>query len=118
MLELGESSAKLHRECGNFAGGRRELDWIFGVRGNAAEIVRAAVEAGHPRERTRFFEDSSEAAEFLAGFVAPEDLILIKGSRGVKMEKILEAIDRSHPRLAPAATDDAAPAAPVHKGRG
>jgi UDP-N-acetylmuramoyl-tripeptide--D-alanyl-D-alanine ligase len=118
MLELGESSAKLHRECGNFAGGRRELDWIFGVRGNAAEIVRAAVEAGHPRERMRFFEDSSEAAEFLAGFVAPEDLILIKGSRGVKMEKILEAIDRSHPRLAPAATDDAAPAAPVHKGRG
>jgi len=99
MLELGESSAELHRECGRFAGGLRQLDWICGVRGNAAEFVRAAVEAGHPGESARFFEDSSDAARFLADFVAPGDVLLIKGSRGVKMEKILEALDSGHPRV-------------------
>jgi UDP-N-acetylmuramoyl-tripeptide--D-alanyl-D-alanine ligase len=99
MLELGESSAELHGECGRFAGGLRQLDWIIGVHGHAAEFVRAAVEAGHPKERARFFEDSSEAARFLADFVAPDDLLLIKGSRGVKMEKILEALDSRHPRV-------------------
>jgi len=99
MLELGNSSAELHRECGRLAGGLRKVDWIFGVRGNAAEFVRAAVEAGHPGDRARFFESSEEAAKFVAEFMAPEDLLLIKGSRGVKMEKILEALDAVHSRL-------------------
>ncbi len=109
MLELGNSSGELHRECGRFAGGLRQVDWICGVRGHAAEFVRAAVESGHPQERARFFEDSAEAAKFLANFVAPQDLLLIKGSRGVKMEKILEAIDAGHPRAMPG---------PAAKGRG
>jgi UDP-N-acetylmuramoyl-tripeptide--D-alanyl-D-alanine ligase len=99
MLELGDASAELHRECGRFAGGLRKLDWIVGVRGNASEFVRAAVDAGHPAERSRYFEDSGEAGKFLANFVAPEDVLLIKGSRGVKMEKILEALDAGHPRV-------------------
>ena len=62
--------------------------------------MRAAVEAGHPEERAQFFENSDAAAEFLERFVAPGDLLLIKGSRGVNMEKILEAIDAHHQRAA------------------
>ena len=70
------------------------------MRGNAAEFVSAAIEAGHPAERTQFFENSEEAAKFLESFVAPGDLLLLKGSRGVRMEKILEAIDAQHQRVA------------------
>jgi UDP-N-acetylmuramoyl-tripeptide--D-alanyl-D-alanine ligase len=68
------------------------------VQGNAAELVRAAVEAGHPTEHARFFENSGEAAKFISGFIGAGDLLLLKGSRGVRMEKILEAIEAGHKR--------------------
>src|SRR3984957_1939934 len=100
MLELGGTSAELHRECGKFAGSLKGVDWIVGVRGDAAELVRAAVDSGHAPERAKFFENSDEAARFLAEFVAGGDLLLLKGSRGVKMEKILEAIETRHKRIA------------------
>jgi UDP-N-acetylmuramoyl-tripeptide--D-alanyl-D-alanine ligase len=99
MLELGESSAELHRECGRAAAKQSEIDWIIGVRGYAAEFIHAAIEGGHPKDRTRYFETSDEAAQFLKTFVAPGDLLLLKGSRGVRMERILEAIDAEHRRV-------------------
>jgi UDP-N-acetylmuramyl pentapeptide synthase len=51
------------------------------------------MEAGHPIERTNFLADSTEAAAFVSELAAPGDLILVKGSRGVKMERIIEALD-------------------------
>jgi UDP-N-acetylmuramoyl-tripeptide--D-alanyl-D-alanine ligase len=98
MLELGTSSAELHRECGKLAGSLAGIDWIVGVRGHAAELVRAAIDAGHAPDRAKFFENSDDAAKFLAEFVAGGDLLLLKGSRGVKMEKVLDAIDARHKR--------------------
>ena len=98
MRELGASSAELHRECGRHAAALGKIDWIFGVTGNAEEFLRAAVEAGHPESHSRFFENSEEAAKFLPGFLEPGDLLLLKGSRGVRMERILEAIAAQHPR--------------------
>ena len=98
MRELGESSAELHRECGSAVAELRAIDWLIGVQGNASEFIAAAVAAGHPGERTRLFENSEQAAAFLQGFVASGDLLLLKGSRGVRMEKILEAIDAQHAR--------------------
>jgi UDP-N-acetylmuramoyl-tripeptide--D-alanyl-D-alanine ligase len=100
MRELGGSSAELHRDCGRVIAGLGKIDWLVGVNGDAAELVSAAVEAGFPKERTKFFTDSTEAAEFFAGFVEAGDVLLLKGSRGVKMEKILEAIDAAHTRVA------------------
>jgi UDP-N-acetylmuramoyl-tripeptide--D-alanyl-D-alanine ligase len=111
MRELGASSAELHRECGRSAAQTGAIDWIFGVQANAKELVEAAVEAGYPGERARFFENSQEAGEFLRSFVKPGDLLLLKGSRGVKMERILEAIDATHMRKP--ATRDLGGVAPV-----
>ena len=99
MLELGGSSEELHRECGRTAAGLGKIDWIFGVQGYAADFVDAAVKAGHPKERTKVFGNSQEAAAFLAQFIAPGDLLLLKGSRGVRMERILEAIEAQHRRV-------------------
>jgi UDP-N-acetylmuramoyl-tripeptide--D-alanyl-D-alanine ligase len=98
MRELGASSPDLHRDCGRVIASLGKIDWLVGVTGDAGEIVHAAVDAGFPRERTKFFADSAEASKFFSGFVAPGDLLLLKGSRGVKMEKILEAIDLAHSR--------------------
>ncbi|MGH9717670.1 MAG: UDP-N-acetylmuramoyl-tripeptide--D-alanyl-D-alanine ligase [Candidatus Acidiferrales bacterium] len=103
MLELGPSSAELHRECGRRAVQLEEnagkIDWIFGVHGHAADLLQAAVEAGHPRARAKVFANSQDAAKFVERFVQPGDLLLLKGSRGVKMERILEALDGRHKRV-------------------
>ena len=74
--------------------GRRakRLDWILGVQGEASKIVGGAVEAGLPAARARFFANSADAAAFLGEMVQPGDLLLVKGSRGVKMERIVEAL--------------------------
>jgi len=122
MLELGESSATLHRECGRLAGGLSEIDWIIGVQGRASDFVAAAIEAGHSRDRTRFFENSGEASKFLQKFVRRGDLLLLKGSRGVKMEKILEALcarysDSSAPAQRPPKSKVPQPAGGSRKGR-
>ena len=119
MLELGVSSPQLHRECGRHAAtiranDRRGIDWIIGVRGDAAEIVNGAIAAGLPKDRTRFFASSDEAAKFLTDFIAKDDLLLLKGSRGVKMEKILEAIRAHHAVKGAPATK---PAEPARTGR-
>jgi UDP-N-acetylmuramoyl-tripeptide--D-alanyl-D-alanine ligase len=98
MRELGPSSPGLHRECGASVAQLKKIDWILGVTGDAAELVNAATKAGHAPAQARFFADSEEAGKFFAEFIQPGDLLLLKGSRGVKMEKILEAIDATHVR--------------------
>jgi UDP-N-acetylmuramoyl-tripeptide--D-alanyl-D-alanine ligase len=100
MLELGGSSAELHRECGSAAASLRKIDWILGVQGHAADFLKGALAAGFPEDRTQFFENSVDASKFLEKFIAPGDLLLLKGSRGTKMEKVLEAIEAQHKRVA------------------
>ena len=96
MRELGVASAELHREAGQFAAKMGKIDWIIGVAGDAAQIVEGAVSAGHPRAQTKFFASPQEAAEFLGTFMIPGDLLLVKGSRGVKMEQIVESLIARH----------------------
>jgi len=89
MLELGANAALDHYEAG------REMkmhgvDILIGVRGMAREIVRGAREAG--LTEARLCENSDEAAELLAGEVRRGDLILVKGSRGVRTERVIEKL--------------------------
>jgi UDP-N-acetylmuramoyl-tripeptide--D-alanyl-D-alanine ligase len=86
MLELGPEAGQIHRETGRkiAAGG---VDALFGVRGLAAELVAGAQEAG--LGKTKFFSDSDAAAEEIANEIRPGDLVLVKGSRGVRTEKIV-----------------------------
>jgi UDP-N-acetylmuramoyl-tripeptide--D-alanyl-D-alanine ligase len=92
MRELGQSSPQLHRDAGTFAAKTGEIDWVIGVEGAAAQIVEGALAGGLPKTQTRFFPSSEQAAEFLSDLLKPGDLLLVKGSRGVKMERIVEAL--------------------------
>ena len=96
MRELGASSPQLHREAGSFAAQTGKIDWIVGVEGDAAQIVEGAVAGGLAKAQTKFFPSSEQAAEFLSDLVEPGDLLLVKGSRGVKMERIVEALLARH----------------------
>jgi UDP-N-acetylmuramoyl-tripeptide--D-alanyl-D-alanine ligase len=92
MRELGPVSPMLHREAGIFTAKTGKIDWVIGVEGDAEQIVEGAVSAGTPRTQTRFFSSSQDAARFLGDFINPGDVLLVKGSRGVKMECIVEAL--------------------------
>ncbi|MGH9780256.1 MAG: hypothetical protein ACRD33_00425, partial [Candidatus Acidiferrales bacterium] len=107
--EIGLSSAELHRAGGKYAAGKKSIAWIFGVAGDAKEFVSGAIGAGHAAEETGFFLSSDEAAKFLTEFVAPGDLLLVKGSRSVHMEVIAEALRAKFP-LAEAQTETASTA--------
>jgi UDP-N-acetylmuramoyl-tripeptide--D-alanyl-D-alanine ligase len=96
MRELGTASPELHREAGKFAAKSGKIDWIIGVAGDAAQIVEGAVIAGFPPAQAKFFTTPQEAAQFLENFFVPGDLLLVKGSRGVKMEQIVEALIARH----------------------
>jgi UDP-N-acetylmuramoyl-tripeptide--D-alanyl-D-alanine ligase len=110
MLELGPTSAELHREAGRAAASVGKLDWIVGVQGDAGSFVRGAVDAGHPAARAKFFASSGEAGAFIENLLERGDVLLVKGSRGVKMERIVEALDARFARA------DAEHAAPVATG--
>jgi len=110
MLELGPASAELHREAGRAAAATGKLDWIIGVQGDAERFVRGAVEAGHPAARAKFYASSAEAGTFVGNLVERGDVLLVKGSRGVKMERIVEALDSRFARV------NAEPTAPVAGG--
>lgn len=105
MRELGPSSPNLHREAGEHAGKSGKIDYVIGVQGDAGQIVEGAVAAGLPRDHSKVFATPAEAASFLAEFVQPGDLLLVKGSRSVKMERIVdELLGRFTPVDAPAKT--------------
>ena len=115
MLELGRQSASLHREIGALAA-VLNLDWVLGVQGNAAEIVYGAIAAGMSPGRVRFFDDAAKAAEFLAEMIEPGDLLLVKGSRGVKMERVVETLSARY-ALASAPMRDASANPSLPPGR-
>src|SRR5437588_2377167 len=94
MLELGPDAPAMHREAGHEIG-RLGIDVLWGVRGLASEIVAGARDEG--LAATRFFESSDAAAAALIGEVREGDLILVKGSRSVETDKVVEALRQSFP---------------------
>jgi UDP-N-acetylmuramoyl-tripeptide--D-alanyl-D-alanine ligase len=93
MLELGVTGPELHRETGRGIA-RLGIDVLIGVRGLAREIVAGAREAGMRDDATIFCETPDEAAEVLSREARAGDLILVKGSRGVKTEIVVERMKK------------------------
>lgn len=92
MLELGPDAAELHREVGREIA-RLGVDVVWGVRGLAEQLVAGSREAG--LQQTRFFNSSEEAAGAIVDEIVAGDLVLIKGSRGVATDKVVDAIRKS-----------------------
>jgi UDP-N-acetylmuramoyl-tripeptide--D-alanyl-D-alanine ligase len=89
MLELGEQGLELHRHCGREIAAMK-IDWLIGVRGLAKELVAGAQEANI--QQAVFCESPEEAAEKLIVEALPGDLVLVKGSRGVRTERVIEKL--------------------------
>jgi UDP-N-acetylmuramoyl-tripeptide--D-alanyl-D-alanine ligase len=89
MLELGVSAAEAHGDIGRTVA-RLGVDLLITTGSLAKHMARGAVEAGMPSDRVFEANTLSDAARLLREHSRPGDAVLIKGSRGMKMEKILE----------------------------
>jgi UDP-N-acetylmuramoyl-tripeptide--D-alanyl-D-alanine ligase len=98
MLELGAAGPELHREAGRQIA-RLGVDKLIGVRGLAEELVAGAREAGMNDEDAVFTATPEEAAEMMFSEARAGDLILVKGSRGVKTEIVVEGMKRRFDRI-------------------
>jgi UDP-N-acetylmuramoyl-tripeptide--D-alanyl-D-alanine ligase len=89
MLELGPTESDIHRATGE-AIAKSGVDVLIGVRGQAAAMVEGARNAG--LASAQFANDSEEAGELLLKTITNGDVVLVKGSRGVRTEKVIEKL--------------------------
>jgi UDP-N-acetylmuramoyl-tripeptide--D-alanyl-D-alanine ligase len=90
MLELGPEEESLHREAGREAAGRADLLVAVGER--ARWIAEGAVAAGLPEAAVIRAGSAGEAAELLGGRLAAGDVVLFKASRGIGLDRAVEAL--------------------------
>ncbi len=94
MLELGDSSETLHREAGVFCG-RARVDGILTIGAESVELSRAAAEQRKSPDHITHFLDAERLSLYLNELINPGDAVLLKGSHGMRMEKILDAIEKA-----------------------
>jgi UDP-N-acetylmuramoyl-tripeptide--D-alanyl-D-alanine ligase len=89
MLELGRHTVQAHKNIGKIA--REYVDVLMVVGPRAKSIKEGAIEAGMTAE-IYVFLDSYQAGNFIKTFVQKNDIVLVKGSQGVRLERAVEAI--------------------------
>ncbi|MBI4455622.1 MAG: UDP-N-acetylmuramoyl-tripeptide--D-alanyl-D-alanine ligase [Acidobacteria bacterium] len=95
MLELGAHTREYHFNAGVELA-EMGFDWVLGVQGHAADLCEGARRGGVPESQVSFFSDSESAALFASRICRSGDLILVKGSRAVHMEKVVERLVADH----------------------
>ncbi len=91
MLELGGVADAEHHALGELAAARG-VDLLVAVGERAPIVAEAARRHGIPDPDVLAAEDAPEAIHWLARRLAPTDAVLVKGSRGIRLERVAEAI--------------------------
>ncbi len=92
MLELGEATESAHQDIGREAA--RCADVVVGVGVRMKFATQEAARSGIAAEFVHEFPDSAAAAAFMDRFVQPGDVVLVKGSQGARMERVVKEIMR------------------------
>jgi len=87
MKELGEYSKKYHREIGSMLP-ELSVDYLVAIGSDAVEYCKGAEKAGLKSSRIKYFEDKEKAMDALKLLISENDMVLIKGSRSMKLEEI------------------------------
>lgn len=90
MLELGEAAESLHEKTGEAVGPR--LDEVLAVGELAPALLRGAARSGLGADRLHASADADAAASALVERVRPGDAVLVKGSRGIHLERVVDAL--------------------------
>jgi UDP-N-acetylmuramoyl-tripeptide--D-alanyl-D-alanine ligase len=91
MLELGDESAALHSQVGSKAA-QEGVDYLLALGEQASHLLAGAAEAGMDSNRLIQASDHQEIASQVRNLMAAGDWILVKGSRGMRMEKVVEIL--------------------------
>ena len=92
MLELGAHAERLHRECGRVAA-ESGLDLLIAVGGNPAKaLANEAVACGMSERSVLHVATKHDAADTALRHVRPGDLVLVKGSRGIGTDLVVERL--------------------------
>jgi len=94
MLELGENSASLHYELGQQVA-KLSPQILLTVGDQSLQIQVGAIESGMPQSRCIHFQSASQAAGFLQKNLEAGDLLVLKGSRGIRLDRIVDKIRRA-----------------------
>jgi len=90
MLELGRHTKEEHEKIGLLA--KKSVDVLVAVGPRAKHIIEGAQEAKMAQRNIFEFNNSREAGDFLKDFIQKDDLVLIKGSQGMRMERTVEKV--------------------------
>ena len=91
MLELGRYETHGHQKVGIRAA--EVADIIVTVGGVSEIIARSAADTGFSEKNIYSFAETTEAIEFLTDFLTEDDVVLVKGSRGMRMDKIVASLE-------------------------
>jgi len=91
MLEMGEESASLHRQVGRIAA-KQGVDHLLAMGKQASHLLAGAADAGMARDQLTEAGSHEEIAGRVRSLMAAGDWVLVKGSRGMRMEKVVEAL--------------------------
>jgi UDP-N-acetylmuramoyl-tripeptide--D-alanyl-D-alanine ligase len=92
MLELGEQELQFHRDSGK--GIPRDVDAVVGVGKRSQALLEGAREAGFAEDALHHFEDAAAAGAFLKTFLRAGDLVLVKASRGIGLDRIVTMLEK------------------------
>ncbi len=90
MLELGDHADKAHADAGALAS--KSADWVIAVGDHASRIVQAARHAGLQADHALVAESVEGAIAAVKPLLSPKTQVLVKGSRGMRMERVVDAI--------------------------
>jgi UDP-N-acetylmuramoyl-tripeptide--D-alanyl-D-alanine ligase len=93
MFELGKDSRRQHRKLGKEVAGAG-IDGLYLLGNQAKEVQRGALQSGMPAERVVVAGQHRALAELLRSRAKKGDWLLFKGSRGMKMEKVIEELKK------------------------
>jgi UDP-N-acetylmuramoyl-tripeptide--D-alanyl-D-alanine ligase len=93
MLELGEHAAKAHEEIGNVAG--KSADVVIALGEFAPRVVESARRAGLAADHALIVDGADQAVAALTPWLTPQARVLVKGSRGMRLERVVERIRES-----------------------
>lgn len=91
MLELGRDERQFHYDVGNEM--PKNVDVVVGVGPRSAALVEGAKDAGLAESALHHFPDAAAAAEFLRTFIREKDMVLVKASRGIGLDRIITALE-------------------------
>jgi UDP-N-acetylmuramoyl-tripeptide--D-alanyl-D-alanine ligase len=90
MLELGDHAGQAHDDAGAIAG--KSADWVIALGEHADRVVKSALKAGLKQGHALRADSVDHAVELVKPLLSPQTQVLVKGSRGMRMERIVEAI--------------------------